>query len=136
MAEYYFENRKDRSLKAYLKIGESIESSFLLTFELTDAIPQNVVKGSEGCLSIPNYRGVVPRADSIIVSYFDFQTKQFKKDTVGGYTAIIFQHETDHLEGILYTDRADTVFFNQAWADERKLYEQQGAYTKPSWWPY
>ena len=47
MAEYYFENRKDRSLKAYLKIGESIESSFLLTFELTDAIPQNVVKGSD-----------------------------------------------------------------------------------------
>ena len=101
-----------------------------------DSLFTNVVKGPEGCLSIPNYRGVVPRADSIIVSYFDFQTKQFKKDTVGGYTAIIFQHETDHLEGILYTDRADTVFFNQAWADERKLYEQQGAYTKPAWWPY
>ena len=101
-----------------------------------DSLFTNVVKGPEGCLSIPNYRGVVPRADSIIVSYFDFQTKQFKKDTVGGYTAIIFQHETDHLEGILYTDRADSVFFNQAWADERKLYEQQGAYTKPSWWPY
>ena len=58
-----------------------------------DSLFTNVVKGPEGCLSIPNYRGVVPRADSIIVSYFDFQTKQFKKDTVGGYTAIIFQHE-------------------------------------------
>lgn len=101
-----------------------------------DSLFTNVVRGTEGCLSIPNYRGVVPRSDSIIVSYFDFQAKQFKKDTVGGYTAIIFQHETDHLEGILYTDRADTVFFNQQWADERKLYEQQGAYAKPAWWPY
>lgn len=46
MAEYYFENRKDRTLKAYLKIGESKESSFLLTFKRTDAEPRSVVKGS------------------------------------------------------------------------------------------
>ena len=31
-------------------------------------------------------------------------------DTVRGFTAVIFQHETDHLDGILYTDRADSVF--------------------------
>lgn len=47
MAEYYFVNRKDRTLKAYLKIGESIESSFLLTFKLTDAEPRSVVKGTD-----------------------------------------------------------------------------------------
>lgn len=92
--------------------------------------------GPEGCLSIPKYRGEVKRADSIIVSYYDINAKTHRTDTIAGYTAIIFQHETDHLEGILYTDRADTVYFNQKWADERKLYEQQGAYTKPAWWPY
>jgi peptide deformylase len=32
------------------------------------------------------------------------------RDSVEGFTAVIFQHETDHLEGILYTDRADSVF--------------------------
>ena len=47
MAEYFFENRKDRTLKAYLRIGESIESSFLLTFKLTDPEPRSVIKGSD-----------------------------------------------------------------------------------------
>lgn len=46
MAEYYFENREDRTLKAYLRIGDSLESSFFLTFKRTDAEPRNVVKGS------------------------------------------------------------------------------------------
>lgn len=97
---------------------------------------KTIKSGPEGCLSVPNYRGIVPRSDSIIVSYYDINSKTSKTDTIGGYTAIIFQHETDHLEGILYIDRADSVFFNQKSADERKLYEQQGAYTKPAWWPY
>lgn len=99
-------------------------------------LSQNIKSGPEGCLSVPNYRGIVPRSDSIIVSYYDLNSSSLKTDTIGGYTAIIFQHETDHLEGILYIDRADSVFFNQKWADERKLYEQKGAYTKPAWWPY
>ena len=97
---------------------------------------KTIKSGPEGCLSVPNYRGIVPRSDSIIVSYYDINTNTSKTDTIGGYTAIIFQHETDHLEGILYTDRADSVFLNQKSADERKFYEQQGAYTKPAWWPY
>ncbi len=99
-------------------------------------LSQTIKSGPEGCLSVPNYRGIVPRSDSIIVSYYDINSSAKKTDTIGGYTAIIFQHETDHLEGILYIDRADSVFFNQVWADERKLYEQKGAYTKPAWWPY
>jgi len=99
-------------------------------------LSQNIKSGPEGCLSVPNYRGIVPRSDSIIVSYYDINSGTHKTDTIGGYTAIIFQHETDHLEGILYIDRADSVFFSQASADERKLFEQQGAYTKPAWWPY
>lgn len=97
---------------------------------------KTIKSGPEGCLSVPNYRGIVPRSDSIIVSYYDINSASSKTDTIVGYTAIIFQHETDHLEGILYIDRADSVFFNQKSADERKLFEQQGAYTKPAWWPY
>jgi hypothetical protein len=37
-------------------------------------------------------------------------TLQVVRDTVHGFTAVIFQHECDHLDGILYTDRADSVF--------------------------
>ena len=55
-------------------------------------------------------RGLVPRYTSVIVSYRDPETLEPRRDTVSGYTAVIFQHECDHLDGILYIDRADTVY--------------------------
>lgn len=60
--------------------------------------------GREGCLSIPGFRGIVSRSDTIVINY-DYLKQRNLTDTVSGFTAIIFQHETDHLEGILYTDR-------------------------------
>lgn len=64
------------------------------------------VSGREGCLSIPEKRDSVSRAARIAVRYLDENTLEEKTDTVKGFTAIIFQHEADHLEGILFTDRA------------------------------
>ncbi|MBO6172832.1 MAG: peptide deformylase [Bacteroidales bacterium] len=72
------------------------------------------LSGPEGCLSIPGWAGSVPRYQNIIVSYTDPETLQTVKERVEGYTAVIFQHEIDHLDGILYTDRADSL-----WVDER-----------------
>lgn len=65
--------------------------------------------GWEGCLSIPDKRDTVLRSEWIIISYTDEATFTEKSDTVSGFTAVIFQHETDHLEGILYTDRTESV---------------------------
>lgn len=62
-------------------------------------------EGWEGCLSIPDVRAGVERSKEIVVSYIDEITKTEKRDTVRGFTAVIFQHETDHLKGILFTDR-------------------------------
>ncbi|MBR5075856.1 MAG: peptide deformylase [Bacteroidales bacterium] len=93
----------------------------------------DTVRGPEGCLSVPGMRGIVPRSEGVVVSWTDPETLRTITDTVHGYTAIIFQHETDHLDGILYTDRADTVFVNRAWLDERAPYEAAGAYDKPQW---
>ena len=61
--------------------------------------------GPEGCLSIPDIYGNVERSMTVVVSYTDMNTLDTVRDTVEGYTAVIFQHETDHLEGILFTDR-------------------------------
>ena len=72
------------------------------------------LSGLEGCLSIPGWAGSVPRYQNIIVSYTDPETLQTVKERVEGYTAVIFQHEIDHLDGILYTDRADCL-----WVEER-----------------
>jgi peptide deformylase len=65
-----------------------------------------VGKDWEGCLSVPGYRGLVPRPNGIRVRYLDrFGATQ--EATLEGFIARVFQHEFDHLEGILYPDRMD-----------------------------
>lgn len=61
-------------------------------------------KGTEGCLSIPDITGNVLRNYTIKLTYQDKTGKQFE-ELIEGFTAVIFQHETDHLNGILFTDR-------------------------------
>lgn len=65
----------------------------------------------EGCLSIPDRRDTTyTRAETIVLRY-DQLDRQGVVDTVSGFTAVIFQHEVDHLRGILYLDhlREDAV---------------------------
>ena len=75
-----------------------------------DSLLGPVVCGPEGCLSVPGKRGIVPRHRSIKISYTDIDSGTVCHETVEGFTAVIFQHECDHLDGILYTDRADSLF--------------------------
>ncbi|MCR4824356.1 MAG: peptide deformylase [Bacteroidales bacterium] len=93
----------------------------------------DTVRGREGCLSIPGKRGIVPRSEGVVISWTDPQTLQTVTEEIHGFTAVIFQHETDHLDGILYTDRADSVSDDPEWEAERAPYAGQGAYDKPAW---
>ncbi len=61
--------------------------------------------GNEGCLSIPRLQGDVPRATRITVAWQDENGKRHRK-SVEDFTARVYQHETDHLYGILFTDKA------------------------------
>lgn len=68
--------------------------------------------GPEGCLSVPDRRGNVLRSQQIVIEYADLASLSHScddipmaRDTVSGFTAVIFQHEIDHLEGVLYIDR-------------------------------
>lgn len=61
-------------------------------------------KGMEGCLSVPGERQDVMRHYTVRISYTDLQGKQ-QEELVEGYTAVIFQHETDHINGMLFIDR-------------------------------
>jgi peptide deformylase len=78
-------------------IGKSVEMVYL--------------PGGEGCLSVerPTTGLVTPRHYAITVRFqtYDFVTKKIKtiKKTLEGYPAIVFQHEYDHLDGVLYTDK-------------------------------
>ncbi len=58
----------------------------------------------EGCLSIPKIREEVYRPEEITISYYD-QNWEFHEEKYSGYAARIIQHEYDHVEGILFTDR-------------------------------
>lgn len=83
----------------------------------------SLAAGPEGCLSVPDRRGDVLRSQEIVIEYADIagveQSRQeirlksnrctkpvpMVRDTVSGFTAVIFQHEVDHLDGVLYIDR-------------------------------
>lgn len=60
--------------------------------------------GPEGCLSIPGKRGNVERYQEIDIAYTSIKTLRDTTESINGFTAVIFQHECDHLDGILYTD--------------------------------
>lgn len=58
----------------------------------------------EGCLSVPNIRGLVSRSNSITYKGYTFEGKLIER-TVSGFEARVIQHELDHLNGILYPMR-------------------------------
>jgi len=61
---------------------------------------------NEGCLSVPGLRGDVERNVNIRVRYLD-RDGQAREEIRRGLTAGTFQHEVDHLDGVLFLDRAD-----------------------------
>jgi peptide deformylase len=64
-----------------------------------------IIMGVEGCLSVPDLVGEVERYTSVMVNGFN-QYGQKQKINATGWLARIFQHEIDHLNGILFVDRA------------------------------
>ena len=68
---------------------------------------EELATGGEGCLSIPNQRGRVPRSVAIEIDYNDAVTFEPRHERIEGFVAVIFQHEIDHLDGVLYIDRAE-----------------------------
>jgi peptide deformylase len=60
--------------------------------------------GREGCLSVPDWVGMVPRARQVCVSYQDLSGQQQELEA-SGFEARVIQHEIDHLNGVLFIDR-------------------------------
>ena len=67
------------------------------------------LKGIEGCLSVPGLVGEVERASAVTVVGQDLTGKKVKI-RAQGWLARIFQHEIDHVNGLLYTDRAKNIW--------------------------
>lgn len=98
-----------RLIVAHLPAGYEYEDDPEYTFALVN--PEIVkqrgrVVAPEGCLSIPGWQGDVPRADQITVKAMDLDNREVRLK-LEGYIARVLQHEIDHLDGILYTDRVE-----------------------------
>jgi len=82
---------------------EAVPTTVLVNPEFS-VVGDEIVSGWEGCLSVPGMRGFVPRHEKIIYRGFDQYGKKLERE-VDGFHAVVFQHEYDHLDGILYPDR-------------------------------
>ena len=102
-------NRRIVAVQRFDKTGEPFEVyANVRIVWLSDSLAY----GPEGCLSVPDRRGNVLRSQQIVIEYADLASQSHScddipmaRDTVSGFTAVIFQHEIDHLEGVLYIDR-------------------------------
>ncbi len=74
-----------------------------LSVQMVDGVPDRK-NGLEGCLSIPKIWGRVRRAKAITLRYQD-EKRLWHETSFKGFEAVIVQHETDHINGILYTQR-------------------------------
>ena len=71
-------------------------------------LSEEKAEGWEGCLSIPDIRGMVPRYTDILVRALDRTGKKVEL-TLKGFPARVAQHETDHLDGVLFFDRMESL---------------------------
>jgi peptide deformylase len=98
------------SIRVFITDGEPFGEEEVLDFKQVFINP--VIRGeegslwkfNEGCLSIPTVREDVQRKEEVHIEYYDQEWK-FHSRTYSGLAARIIQHEYDHLEGILFTDR-------------------------------
>ena len=80
-----------------------------------EPIGDETVEINEGCLSVPGKRGTLKRHARVRVRFLDRDGEQRELE-VAGLTAGTFQHEVDHLDGVLFVDRADPESLSD-WGD-------------------
>ena len=93
-------SRRMVAVQRFDKQGEPFE--FFLNPEIVEYEGQTLI-GSEGCLSVPDISDDVERWQRIRLRYRDEAFAE-REEVIEGFTAVIFQHEIDHLDGVLFID--------------------------------
>ena len=96
----------EESLEEY---GEDAGKLFIVANPTIVWRSQGKVSGVEGCLSLPGLLGDVERCESIEVAGQDRRGQPMRL-SASGWLARVFQHEIDHLDGVLYIDIASAVW--------------------------
>jgi len=81
----------------------SIPLTVLINPVLSD-YSQETKEGWESCLSLADFRGLVPRSTTVTLNAYDRQGNKIQK-TVSDFEAVVLQHELDHLKGFVFLDR-------------------------------
>jgi peptide deformylase len=98
VVEFGDESDEEAPPKLYMVVNPEIQK-----------VSDETVSGTEGCLSIPGLVGDVLRAEEISIKG-QSRRGQPVKITAKGWLARIFQHEIDHLDGVLFTDKAEKIY--------------------------
>jgi len=88
-----------------------------------EPLDDEVEQINEGCLSVPNLRGEVPRHVSIRLRYTDRDGAE-QEEVRRGLTAGTFQHELDHLDGVLFVDRVTDPRTLSTWAEFDRFHRE------------
>ena len=91
------------AVQRFDKEGEPFE--FFVNPEIIE-LGEDTELGGEGCLSVPEISGEVMRAQSLVLRYRDANFEEHTEH-IEGFTAVIFQHEIDHLDGVLFIDKME-----------------------------
>jgi len=83
---------------------------------------QNFIKDWEGCLSIPGIRGFVPRHSWVKVQYTSRNNRQ-EETILTDFVARIFQHEYDHIHGLVFLDRMESTKEIIADSEYQKIFQ-------------
>ena len=78
----------------------------------------------EGCLSVPNLRGKVKRYNAINVTYYTMDAKKITEN-IKGLESIVYQHEIDHLDGYLFTDKVEDNSTHVTNENYQKYFEEE-----------
>jgi peptide deformylase len=89
-----------------------------------EPLDEDVEQINEGCLSVPNVRGEVPRHMNIRLRYLDREGREHE-EVRRGLTAGTFQHELDHLDGILFLDRVSDPSTLSTWDQFERFHREE-----------
>ena len=89
-----------------------------------EALDDEIERINEGCLSVPNLRGEVPRHVSIRLRYTDREGAEHE-EVRRGLTAGTFQHELDHLDGVLFVDRVTDPRTLSTWEEFDRFHREE-----------
>ena len=113
-------NQIGYSVRAFAMRGETKKDSIVCFNPEIKTFSDNMNTMEEGCLSLPDVYGKVVRPAEVAISYLDEDGKE-EGQLASGITARVFQHELDHLDGLLFVDRLGELSKMRAFEKARKI---------------